>query len=639
MNKLHFRLFIILTSFFILSACGGGKSTSVSKEQQPATTDAMIMMSLNTDLSNSKAMADVVTKGTVHIFFQEGSDWATRGVKRVDFYCCESSTTEHKKHLSDTTSPYGIDVDLSKYQDGNYELYAEVFFNDQDTPTSYFVNFNIDNSTSPAPSTNNQPIISGKPTASIGENEIYSFIPSANDVDNDSLTFKIANKPSWATFNVSTGHLAGTPSNTDVGTYANIIISVTDGVDTASLSPFNIQVINSGVVMVSSTPDLSNAHILEGSTAQGYVYMFFKEGGDWSTRGVKKVSFYCCKNSSASHTSFPSDITSPYGISVDLSQYQNGSYELYVDVFFNDQPSPVPFYVNFKIDNSSLPVPPTNNSPTVSGSPISSVVENSTYSFVPTANDIDGDMLSFNIVNKPSWATFNSSTGLLTGTPANSDIGIYSNIIISVSDSVDTASLAPFNIEVMKVIVAPTNNSPTVSGNPASSVIENSAYSFTPTATDIDGDLLTFSIVNKPSWATFNTSTGLLSGTPSNIDIGVYSNITISVTDGTDTANLTPFDINVTSQPAPSIGSLTLSWMPPTTYTDGSTLTNLAGFKIYYGTAPGNYSNVIDVPNPGITTYVVENMPGNKTYYIAVTAYDANGIESAYSSSVSKFIP
>ena len=73
----------------------------------------------------------------------------------------------------------------------------------------------------------------------------------------------------------------------------------------------------------------------------------------------------------------------------------------------------------------------------------------------------------------------------------------------------------------------------------------------------------------------------------------------------------------------------TLSWMPPSQNID-STPVDLAGYRIYYGTSEGDYSNVIDITNPGLSEYMIENLdPG--TYYFVVTAYDTLGEESAYS--------
>ncbi|KHT64260.1 hypothetical protein RJ45_07425, partial [Photobacterium gaetbulicola] len=77
-----------------------------------------------------------------------------------------------------------------------------------------------------------------------------------------------------------------------------------------------------------------------------------------------------------------------------------------------------------------------------------------------------------------------------------------------------------FNLEVVNV-----NDAPTISGTPATSVNQDVSYSFTPVASDIDNDALTFGIDNLPAWASFNTASGLLSGIPTNDDVGTISNI------------------------------------------------------------------------------------------------------------------
>ncbi len=90
--------------------------------------------------------------------------------------------------------------------------------------------------------------------------------------------------------------------------------------------------------------------------------------------------------------------------------------------------------------------------------------------------------------------------------------------------------------------------------------------------------------------------------------------------------------------PPPSTSdTATLEWMPPVTTTDGSTLTNLAGYRIYYGKDVTRLVQRIDVNNPGVATYVVEGLaPG--TYYFAVTAINAHGAESARSNAGRKEI-
>ncbi|MEJ0038465.1 MAG: putative Ig domain-containing protein [Gammaproteobacteria bacterium] len=178
------------------------------------------------------------------------------------------------------------------------------------------------------------------------------------------------------------------------------------------------------------------------------------------------------------------------------------------------------------------------------------------------------------------------------------------------------------------------NHAPTISGSAPTSVQAGQAFSFTPTASDADGDRLTFSIVSKPSWATFDAATGRLTGSPS--AVGTFANVTISVSDGTASASLAAFTVAVTAA-APVTGSATLSWTPPTTRADGSTLTDLAGYYIHYGTSAGTYTQTIPLSGTGLATYTIDNLSAG-TYYFTVTAYDSAGAESPLSNVVSKTI-
>jgi hypothetical protein len=82
------------------------------------------------------------------------------------------------------------------------------------------------------------------------------------------------------------------------------------------------------------------------------------------------------------------------------------------------------------------------------------------------------------------------------------------------------------------------------------------------------------------------------------------------------------------------VGQATLSWMAPDENTDGTPLTNLAGYRIYYGTVADVLDQVIDIPSVGVTTYVVENLTAG-TYYFSIRAYNSAGAESALSNVVS----
>ena len=84
-------------------------------------------------------------------------------------------------------------------------------------------------------------------------------------------------------------------------------------------------------------------------------------------------------------------------------------------------------------------------------------------------------------------------------------------------------------------------------------------------------------------------------------------------------------------------GTALVSWTPPTENTDNSTLSDLAGFKIHYGTFPGEYEETITINNPGLTSYLIEDL-GASDWFFAMTAFNSSGIESAYSEEMFKTI-
>jgi hypothetical protein len=188
----------------------------------------------------------------------------------------------------------------------------------------------------------------------------------------------------------------------------------------------------------------------------------------------------------------------------------------------------------------------------------------------------------------------------------------------------------------MPDVGGPTNSAPVIEGAPSTTAIAGDMYAFMPTAADPDGDLLSFEIENRPEWATFDPSTGRLAGTPSASQAGIHGNIVISVSDGKATRSLTAFSITVTSTAA--AGTVNLSWQAPTRNTDGTPLTNLAGYRVHYGTAPDQYTESLQLPGPALTSVAIEDLAPTR-WYFAVKAYNSAGVESDFSTSVNRVIP
>jgi len=278
------------------------------------------------------------------------------------------------------------------------------------------------------------------------------------------------------------------------------------------------------------------------------------------------------------------------------------------------------------------PLARASTAPTISGTPATRIEVAHAYAFQPTAKDASGGKLTFSITNKPWWAAFNSSTGKLAGTAAHT--ADFSDIVICVSNGSARSCLPSF---ALKVVALP-DTPPVLSGKPAATATVGSAYSFTPTARDPNGLKLTFQIWGKPAWLNFDKSTGRLYGTPTAAEVGKYGPMGIEASDGYYESSLPGFSVTVPSQGAslpPS--AVTIAWTPPTENTNGSTLTNLAGYHIYYGSTQSNLDKVVDITNPGVASYVLSDLTSG-TWYFALTSVNTAGVESVRSTVISTVV-
>jgi len=142
----------------------------------------------------------------------------------------------------------------------------------------------------------------------------------------------------------------------------------------------------------------------------------------------------------------------------------------------------------------------SNNAPEISGTPVTFLKSGNAYTFTPSAYDADDDELVFSISNKPDWATFDTTTGTLSGTTTK---GFYRNIIISVSDGTDTTSLAAFEIAAPELLLLKTGQ--TGCWNAAGT-------SVTCTGTNQDGEMQTGADADFTTNTSDNTVTDNVNG-------------------------------------------------------------------------------------------------------------------------------
>jgi hypothetical protein len=277
-----------------------------------------------------------------------------------------------------------------------------------------------------------------------------------------------------------------------------------------------------------------------------------------------------------------------------------------------------------------------SNTLTISGTPANTVAVNGHYSFTPGAKDTVRSRIKFDIYNKPGWASFDGTTGRLYGTPNRNNVGTSRNITIRLTDWYGFVTTAPFSITVVGTAAKPVtvNSAPAISGAAAATALVGMTYRFTPRATDSNCDRLTFSVANEPKWAKFDAATGTLSGTPTAGDVGKYAGIQISVSDGKSLVTLPTFAITVNQAATASTSSATLDWTPPTENTDGTSLSDLAGYTVRYGKSPSELTQVIKVANAGLSSLVVGEL-STGTWYFAISSYNREGTESSNSGVVS----
>lgn len=347
---------------------------------------------------------------------------------------------------------------------------------------------------------NTAPLVTSIPDTVTLEDELYTSSMSAEDIDGDSLLYSAPLLPSWLSFNDTTQVLSGTPANPDVGSHT-VILSVSDGIVTID-STFSIRVIN-----FNDAP----AFTFEADTMalEDSLYSLTITASDVDVRDSLIYS--------ASHLP-------PWLIFNDTTHVLSGT---------PDNDAVGDHSINIRVNDGTLNVDTSfvihvsnaNDAPIFTFDPDTMAIEDVPYSLTITASDVDiGDTLIFMTPSLPPWLSFNDTTGMISGTPTNDDVG-DDTLTLRVNDGmVDVDST--FIIHVSNV-----NDAPTFTFLTDTVALEDALYSFTVTAEDIDGDTLSFSSLELPDWLSFNDTSNVVSGTPDNEDIGDYF-ISLRIYDG-----------------------------------------------------------------------------------------------------------
>ena len=253
-----------------------------------------------------------------------------------------------------------------------------------------------------------------------------------------------------------------------------------------------------------------------------------------------------------------------------------------------------------------------------------SIAEGKTLSFTISATDEDGDPLIFSVTHLPAGAEFNSDTATFSWTPGLDQAGVYPEIIFEASDGFEMDS------ETITITVTQAKQPPVLQPIGNKTITEGDTLTFIISATDPDGDPLTYSASNLPTGASFNASTRTFSWKPGFDQAGTYTGVHFQVSDDTATDS-EDISITVTNAGPPLAPGLiepeygeagipltpTFSWQPGK-YTEYS--------RLQIATDPSFSQLVADIPQLTQNSYTLQSLLSyGTTYYWQVIASNFDG--------------
>ncbi|WP_303310999.1 N,N-dimethylformamidase beta subunit family domain-containing protein [Hymenobacter sp. BT730] len=352
---------------------------------------------------------------------------------------------------------------------------------------------------------NEAPVLANVPASAVTIPELaaYTFTATGSDPENDNLSFSLVNAPAGAGIGESSGIFSWTPTEAQgPGTY-DFSVRVSDGKLTSELA---LRLI---VSEVSSAPVL--AGVPESATIPELAaYSFQATGTDGDgnelTYSLVNAPVGAGINSSGLFTWTPSEAQGP------------GEYDITVRV--SDGSSNDEALVHLTVEE-------VNAAPVLSSIADASIPELAEYTFKAAASDAENSTLLYSLLNAPEGALIDGATGDFKWTPTEAQGPNKYTFSVRVSDGSLTDE-QEFSLTVTEV-----GSAPVLSAVPASATIpELSEYTFTASATDVDSENLTFSLVNAPQNASINETTGVFSWIPSEEQGPNEYTFTVRVSDG-----------------------------------------------------------------------------------------------------------
>lgn len=369
---------------------------------------------------------------------------------------------------------------------------------------------------------NNAPVITGSPTTSAVEFQQYQYQVVASDPESQAITYSLTNAPSG--MSISTGGLITWTPGVGVTSSGTVTLHVNDGTNDTTQS-FTVNVTVTNFPPTISTPPAQSA-----TEHQPYSYQVSASDPDSDPLA------YSLTSAPAGMTISPSagliSWTPPEGVSSSVS----------VTVSVTDNVNPA------VTKTFTIAVTLVNDPPVIATPPAQTATEHQAYSYQVSAADPEGTALTYGLTTFPTGMTINASTGLISWTPPEG-VATSVNVTFTASDGVNVSSKS-YTIAVTLV-----NDPAVITSTAPTTATEHQQYTYQATATDPEGNTLTYHLDTGPSGMLITTGGGLITWTPGE---GVTTSglVTLRVNDGTNDTTQT-FTISVTPvNDPPVIGSI-----------------------------------------------------------------------------------
>jgi len=392
------------------------------------------------------------------------------------------------------------------------------------TTQSYVIN--VDN-------TNDPPSFTSIPVTTATEDQLYEYTVTTSDPDaGDTRTISALSLPEWLTLSDNgdgTGLLSGIPLNEHVGN-VTVVLNVVDGIGSNVNQNFTLNVSNTN-----DPPFFSSSPVPVAVQDLEYVYNITTGDPDAAdTRDITATTLPVW-------LTFTDNGNGTATLSGTASNANLGEHQVILNVEDESQAA-VDQVFTINVDNA-------NDAPLFESTPVTSVLEDNTYSYSINTSDPDlGDVQIITTLSKPNWLNLTDNgdgTALLTGIPRNEDVGI-ANVVLNVEDGIGANVNQSFNITVTN-----TNDAPGFISSPVTGAIQDVQYNYNIQTVDPDNnDIVSITPNSLPTWASLTDNgdgSGLLQGTPSNSNLGLNS-VSIKVTDIAGASVNQVFDINVDNQ-------------------------------------------------------------------------------------------